>query len=69
MAIGLGLINDNSIEQTLSAHSLDERALKSHQTLSEHVAELLCTLNHLLLADDLKGANSNGASKWVTTVG
>lgn len=33
------------------------------------MAELLRTLDHVLLAHDLKRANSNGTTKWVTTVG
>lgn len=69
MTICLGLVDHNSVEQTLSADGLDERALNSRKPLPEHVAELLCALNHILLTHDLKRANRNRAAEWVTTVG
>ena len=69
MSIRLRLINDDSIEQTLSTHCLDDRALDSQQPIPEQVAELLRTLDHVFLLHDLKSANGNGATKWVSAVG
>lgn len=69
MSIRLRLVNDDGIEQALSTHCLDDRALDSHQPIPEQVAELLCTLHHVLLAHDLKRANSNGTAQWVSAVG
>lgn len=69
MSIRLRLINDDGIEQALSTHCLDDGALDSLQPIPEQVAELLRTLDHVLLAHDLKRANSNGTTKWVSAVG
>lgn len=69
MSVGLGLINDNSIQQTLAANRLDHRALQILQALPEDVAELLSTLDHLLLLHDLQSTDRDGTAQWVTAVG
>lgn len=69
VAIGLGLINDNGIEQTLATNRLDQRALQILQALPEELAELLSTLDHLLLLHNLQSTDGDGTAQWVTTVG
>lgn len=69
VSIGLGFINDDGVEQTLSAHRLNKRALKTLKSSPEQVTELLCPLNHTLLAHDLERTNGDGATKWVSAVG
>lgn len=69
VTICLRLINDNGIQQTLSAHRLNQRTLQSLKTLSEHVTKLFGALDHLLLLYDLKGTDSDGTAERVTTVG
>lgn len=69
VAVGLGLINDNSIEQALAAHGLDDGALDGLQTIAEDVTELLSALDHVLLLDDLQGSDSDRAGQRVTSIG
>lgn len=69
VSVGLGLVNDNGIEQTLAANRLDQRALQILQALAEDVAELLGTLNHLFLLDNLQSTDGNGTAEGVTAVG
>lgn len=69
VAVGLGLINDNSIEQTLAAHGLDDGALDGLQTIAEDVTELLSALDHVLLLDDFQGSDSDCAGQRVTSIG
>lgn len=69
MPVGLGLVNDNGIEQTLAANRLNQRALQILQALPENVAELLSALDHLLLLHDLQSADRDGTAQWITAVG
>lgn len=69
MPVSLRLINDNGVEQTLAAHSLDERALEILKTFTEEVAEFLSPLNHLLLLHDLKSTHGYRTSERVAAVG
>jgi hypothetical protein len=69
VSIGLGLINDNSIEQTLATNGLNQRALQILQALPEKLAELLSTLDHLLLLHNLQSTDGDGTAQWVTAIG
>lgn len=67
--VGLGLVNDNGIEQTLAADRLDQGALQVLQALPEEVAELLSAFDHLLLLNNFQSTDRNGTAQWVTAVG
>ena len=69
MAVGLRLVDDYGVEQALSAHGLDNRALDSLQSLAENFPERLGLLDHLLLADDFQSANGNRTTQRIAAVG
>ena len=68
VSVGLGLINNNGVEQTLAAHRLDDGTLNGLQTVAENVTELFGALNHVFLLDDLQRSDSDRAGQRVTTI-
>lgn len=62
MTVGLGLVDDDGIEQALATHALDHRASDLLQALTEELAKCLGSFDHLLLADDFQSAKGNGAA-------
>jgi hypothetical protein len=68
MPIRLGLVNDNSIQQTFATNGRDERRIQIPQSVAENPSELFSTLDHLFLADELERADRDSAAERVTTV-
>lgn len=70
VTVGLALVNDDGIEQALTADQGNHRVLGLNitKTLSEHLSKDLSLLNHVLLLDNLKRSDSNSGTKRVTTV-
>lgn len=69
VTVGLGLVNHDRIQQTLSTHGLDHGALDGLQSTAEDMAQFLGALNHLFLLNNLEGSDRDSATQGVTTVG
>ena len=69
MAIGLGLVDNDGIEQALTAHRFDDRTLNGLQTLTEDVTQLLRPFDHLFIADNLQSTDGHGTAQRVPAIG
>lgn len=69
MSVRLRLVNDNGVEQALAAHCLDDRILDSLQTITEDMTQLLCPVDHILIANDLESPDSHRTSQRITAIG
>lgn len=67
-AVGGRLVNDAGIEKTLAADNLEDGRLEVEEALAENLTKTLSVLNHLLLLNQLQGANGNGAAQRVAAV-
>lgn len=68
MAVSLGLVDDDGVQQALAADGSDQGAVEFAQTIAEDLAELFGPFDHLLLVDDLECADGNGAAERVAAV-
>lgn len=69
MAIGLGLVDNDGIEQTLTAHCFDDWTLNGLQTLTEDMTQLLRPFDHLFIADKLQSTDGHGTAQRVPAIG
>lgn len=68
VSIGLRLVNDNGIEQTLATDGLNHRAVDGLQAIAEDVAELLGPFDHLLLLDNFQSPDGHRTTQGVTAI-
>lgn len=65
---GLGLVDDDRVEQAFPTDLFDHRIREVVQALPEHLSQQLCPLDHVLIADDLERADRDGAAQRVAAV-
>src|SRR5271170_5785072 len=68
MTVCLCLINDDGVQQTFSTDGLDHCAVEISEAISEYLTKCLCSLDHLLLEDDLEGAYCDSTAKWIAAI-
>lgn len=68
-AISSLLINDDSVQETLSSDNLEDGGVEGLETVTEDLTKLLSLGSEVLLLHDLKGADGHSAAQGVSSVG
>lgn len=69
VAVGLGFVDDDGVEEALAADGGDDGVVEGVEAVTEAFAELGGALHHVLLADELEGADGDGRPERIAAEG
>src|SRR5690242_2306960 len=68
VAVGLALVNDNGVQETLASNSGDHRVANIFEALTEFLTHGLCAFDHVFLLNELESTDSNSRTQRVAAV-